>query len=840
VISHSNKRWNVGSLFDAGKVGEHNHVYNNCLYATNREASFNASAGIVGASSTRGFTPYSQTIGEPQFADRDARDYHLSPESPCRRSSGDVAALFDGADPAPPDSATPLRKPNVIVILTDDQRSEGTMEAMPKTMKWFQEGGVGGSGIAAGGTRFTEATGTTPLCCPGRSTIVSGRYTHNTQVVHNQKQITEEFDQSQTLQAYLGRPQGNYFRGHIGSYLTVEPWIGPPHFDRWALNHGPYFPPLDVNENGVRKVGYQGIQQYSTTYFKEKAVEFLQEADQGGQTFFLHLGTNAPHSPYDADTPYNEANYPQSNFPSYTQTPAQLETDLSDKPQWVRDWKDDNIFGTSPEGQRLRQLRTLKSVDDLVDELFTQLEQQGDAADTLAFFTTDNGYNWNDHGLTQKSKPYIPGTQVPLFMRWPANPQVRRNFSDTRLAANVDIAPTVMDAAGLAPDAGTPMDGVSLLDDSPLRTRILSEYWGDQKEDGQGGRRWKVPPWAALLTKDYHYIENYDADGIVPTFREFYDLRNDPHELTNLYGGDGDPSNDPATDPPAATLHEQLMRDRACQGSQCAPGPGAPAFADGVPPKLVVTAPADGIVVNQTVDLDAMAWDNIGVLGVRFKLDGADLVPEDTVKPFTVAWNTATVLNGPHTLSISARDAAGNTTTKTLDVVVDNAGIDVQSQSGGTVVGNPDTGDVVTYRFGTPMDSASIVPGWDGQARNVTAKFNPDQPLYGFRDTLTLLEADATTPIEPMGIIDLGLANYIGWYEPGARFVNSTMTMSADRRSVTVALGAPDPGDLRSFTTPGSMRWKTSSSARTLTGQAFCACTVWEGIPAGALEDREF
>ena len=228
------------------------------------------------------------------------------------------------------------------------------------------------------------------------------------------------------------------------------------------------------------------------------------------------------------------------------------------------------------------------------------------------------------------------------------------------------------------------------------------------------------------------------------------------------------------------------------------------------------------------------------MLGVRFKVDGVDIVPEDTVKPFTAAWNTVTALNGAHTLSISAQDAAGNTTTKTLDVTVDNSGIDVQAQSGGAVAGRPDTGDVVTYRFGTPMDPTSIVPGWDGQARNVTAKFSPDQPLYGFRDTLTLREADAITLIEPMGIIDLGLPTYVGFYEPQSRFLNSTMTMSADRRSVTVQLGNPSPGSAQTDQTPGSMRWKTSSSAQTATGQPFCACTVWEGIPAGALEDRDF
>jgi arylsulfatase A-like enzyme len=839
VISYSNSRWNVGSSFDSGNVGAYNHVWNNCLYATNDDASFNSNAGVVGPSATRGFALYSQTLGEPQFADHDGRDFHLASTSPCRAATGDVAALFDGADTAPPDSAAPLRKPNVIIILTDDQRSEGTMEAMPKTVKWFQKGGLDSGSIIAGGTRFTEALGTTPLCCPGRSTILTGRYTHNTLTVHNGEDIVGEFDHSKTLEAYMGQGGANYFRGHIGHHLSIDNWIDPPYFERWVLNGGPYTGSLDVNEQGVRKAASHGIREYSTTYFKEQAEQFLQEAGQGGQTFFLHLAPYAPHAPFEADTPYDEANYPQSNLPSYTLSPAQEETDVTDKPLWVQDWDSTNVFGTNPEGQRLKQLRTLKSVDDMIDAMFTQLEQQGDAADTLAFFTSDNGYNWGDHGVSQKSKPYIPGVQIPLFMRWPANPQVRRNFADDRLAANVDIAPTVVQAAGLNPDPATPMDGVSLIGDSQLRSRILTEYWGDQKDSAETGPFWKVPPWAALLTKDYHYIENYDSDGVVPTFQEFYDLRNDPYELNNLYGSDGDPSNDPATTPSAATLHAQLMRDRVCRASECSPGPGAPSFSDSTPPKLVVTSPVTGVVANQYVDVDAAAWDNIGVMGVRFKVDGVDISPEDTVKPFTTAWNTATSLNGQHTLSVVARDAAGNTTTKNLNVTVDNSGIDVQTTSSGTVFGRPDTGDVVTYRFGTPMDSTSILPGWNGSPVSVTGKVNPDQPLYGFNDSFTVLKPD-DTPIEPMGVIDLGLQTYVGLYEPGARFLNSTMTMSADRTTVTVQLGDPSPASSATRTDPGSMRWHTSSLAQTMGGQSLCACTVWEGIPPSALEDRDF
>ena len=162
---------------------------------------------------------------------------------------------------------------------------------------------------------FTEAIGTTPLCCPGRTSIVTGRYMHNHLVPHNQEEYSVAFDQSRNLQAYLGQPGADYFRGHIGRYLSVNTWLNPPHFDRWALSQGPYLPPIDVNEQGVRKVGLTGIQTYSTTYFKQQALQFLNEADQGGQTFFMHLGTYAPHAPFNADTPYNDSQLPAEQLP---------------------------------------------------------------------------------------------------------------------------------------------------------------------------------------------------------------------------------------------------------------------------------------------------------------------------------------------------------------------------------------------------------------------------------------------------------------------------------------------------------------------------------------------
>ena len=96
--------------------------------------------------------------------------------------------------------------------------------------------------------------------------------------------------------------------------------------------------------------------------------------------------------------------------------------------------------------------------------------------------------------------------------------------------------------------------------------------------------------------------------------------------------------------------------------------------ADGGPPSVAVSAPAAGATVSGTTPVSANASDDIGVVGVQFTLDGANLGAEDTSAPYSVSWNTTAVGNGPHTLRAIARDAAGNSATSTaVAVTVSNA-----------------------------------------------------------------------------------------------------------------------------------------------------------------------
>src|SRR5204863_2642797 len=85
-------------------------------------------------------------------------------------------------------------------------------------------------------------------------------------------------------------------------------------------------------------------------------------------------------------------------------------------------------------------------------------------------------------------------------------------------------------------------------------------------------------------------------------------------------------------------------------------------------PTVSITAPAAGLVAG-TINVDANAADNTGVVGVQFLLDGTNLGTEDLVAPYSISWNTTTIADGNHTLTAKARDAAGNTTTSSAVIV---------------------------------------------------------------------------------------------------------------------------------------------------------------------------
>jgi arylsulfatase A-like enzyme len=437
---------------------------------------------------------------------------------------------------APAEAQGAPTPPNILVIVTDDQPLE-TLDVMPATQRLF----------VRGGRTYPNAFVTTPLCCPSRASILTGRYAHNHGILTQEPQ---SFDVRTTIPRYLKRAK--YLNALAGKYLNrwgASPSympMSPPYFDRWAStrpNPNGYYGTV-FNVNGRR----ERIARYSTDFIRRQTILFLREFERRDERpWFMYAGVVAPHAPYIAQRSYRDV------FVSpWLGTPSVFEADRSDKPPFVQ--RENKTFERG-EAVRAAQLRTLMSVDVMVEDVFSELARLGEGRETLAFFVSDNGYLWGQHGLINKTVPYLPSVQVPLMVRWPG--KIRRGSVDRRIVANVDIAPTIAQAAGLTVD-GPPMDGRSLLDRGWSRDHLLVEYF-----EGDTG---PAPTWGSLTAPTYQFVEYYDEDGNV-TFQEYYDLVQDPWQLTNTLA-DGDATNDP--DPArVAELARRLAQERRCVGATC-------------------------------------------------------------------------------------------------------------------------------------------------------------------------------------------------------------------------------------------------------------------------------
>ena len=417
----------------------------------------------------------------------------------------------------------------MLVFLTDDQRAD-SMDAMPLTSKWFREGG----------RWYPNAFALTPVCCPSRASIFSGRFTHN----HGVKQFTPyKLDQRSTVQAYL---QGHGYRTAMyGKYLNAFSLASdPPFFDDWAV-----FPQSTEdtylggswNINGKRRE----VSQYSTDFLRRKALTFVED---GKKPWLMFISTPQAHLPFLAEPGFKDA-----DVPSWEGNDAVFESDLSDKPKFVRRPVRGKCDFACGRQTRAAQYRTLMSVDQLVDDVMTTLQERGEADNTIAFFLSDNGFLWGEHGVSNKRLPYAQSVMIPFGMRWPAEVD---SGTDERFVATIDIAPTVLKAAGIPQRRNQPMDGRSLLSSEWEREDLLIEHWPSEP----------VPAYAALWGDGYQYVEYYDRKLKRSTFREYYDLEADPWQLENLLEAD-------SADRPSAgrlrVLHERLAKLRRCKGRDC-------------------------------------------------------------------------------------------------------------------------------------------------------------------------------------------------------------------------------------------------------------------------------
>lgn len=410
-----------------------------------------------------------------------------------------VAALLTSCtSPSRPTDSPEISKPNVLLIIADDLRVAGTARSMPRIIDIFSKQGVS----------FDQAFATTPECCPSRVSMLTGQYVHNHGILSNVGDWAERLDEESTIQRYLS--DAGYRSALFGKFLNGwELKRNPKYFDEWAfwLRSSRSYEDGKWNVDGTRKV----VPGYWADLVRRRSLGFLRSAEQrDGDPWFMIVSSAAVHSPAVPEDSYRDMPVPQLQM-----TPPMEEEDLQDKPSFV-------LSGKSPFPKvfdvRKQQLRALRTLDDLVERLFTQLESLDEAENTLAIFVSDQGFLWGEHGLSGKETPYEASIRIPLMLRWPQ--RLEAGSVDDRLVANLDIAPTILDAAGIRLNEGRPMDGFSLLTDASRETLLLEHTPNPYYER---------PGWLGVRSLDAQYIEWEDPGG--GRFEEFYDLDRDPWML---------------------------------------------------------------------------------------------------------------------------------------------------------------------------------------------------------------------------------------------------------------------------------------------------------------------
>jgi N-acetylglucosamine-6-sulfatase len=435
--------------------------------------------------------------------------------------------------------AQSVDRPNIVFIMTDDL-DERSMEKL---------GGIRNI-MGSNGTTFQNAYVTYSLCCPSRATILRGQYPHNHDIVGNVQPLggeakfrSSDLDRS-TLATWLH--DASYQTKYIGKYMNdysdlYIPWG----WDQWfALQGGSSS--TQVNDNG-RSVQ---LADHSTDVFAEEASDFITKSSANPEPFFVLIGTKAPHLPPEVADRYKDR-FATTLLP---RPPNFDERNVSDKAQWLRAYPRLSAAEIEEIQSLYRErLRSMLSVEDLLEQTIATLRQTGELDNTYIFFTSDNGFHLGNHRLTRgKRTSYEEDIGVPLMVRGPGVPAgaVRQE-----LVLNNDFAPTIAELAG----ATTPafVDGRSfaplLTGSAPYASRSAFLEEGTLETIAT---ETPTPTHKSVHTQDHMFIEYTETAE-----HELYDLVDDPFQLDSI----------PQTQNPQlySTLQSRLDALRSCSEAVC-------------------------------------------------------------------------------------------------------------------------------------------------------------------------------------------------------------------------------------------------------------------------------
>lgn len=411
-------------------------------------------------------------------------------------------------------------RPNILFMFTDDQPQNclGVMGNEHIETPHLDR-------LARQGTLFNHAFVTTAICCSNRACILTGQHMYRHGIQDFKTPLSAKAFE-QTYPALLR--QAGYRTGYLGKFAIGNPGVNrrelclpADQFDSW------YGFPQNINF----RQEVDGKPRYLTEVMTEKAVEFLRETTSD-QPFCLTVAFKEPHGPFNYFDPNVPNVYEGVHLPP---SPTFTAEDWDAQPDFIRHSLNGDggrkwLKNADAHQRDLRTFyRTVTRADAAVGTILAELERLDLHDNTVVIFSSDHGSLLGDHGLSGKWLMYENSIRVPLMIYDPRVAPSRAVQRRDELALSIDLAPTMLALAGIAPpDSMQGKNLMSIVNQEPNPWRSRFYYQHTYNTDPP---RSPIAVTEGIRTKRWKYIRYPDTD---PVFEQLFDLETDPLEKTNL------------------------------------------------------------------------------------------------------------------------------------------------------------------------------------------------------------------------------------------------------------------------------------------------------------------
>lgn len=417
------------------------------------------------------------------------------------------------------------RRPNIIFLLTDDQR-------------WDTMGCAGNriiqtphmDALAGGGVRFTNAFVTTSICCSSRASFFAGQYARR----HGINDFVTHFSETAWQDTYPAQlKEAGYRLGFIGKYGVGRQRDFPvATFDYWRGIAG---------QPAYEQKDKDGNYKHLTQIMGEQSVEFLRGCSRE-TPFCLSVSFKAPHvqdgdpRQFIYDPAYKDL-YKNDRVPlpktasqeHFATLPVFLRDDATTaRVRWQIRFPSEEKYQESVRGY----YRLITGVDVVIGGIRAELDRLGLADNTVIMLMGDNGFFLAEHGFAGKWYGFEEAIRVPLLVYDPRLPSSCRGQVRREIALNVDVAPTILSLAGV-PVPGS-MQGADLTpltrgQKRPWRSDFFYEHLFVNRSRQTGANL--IPQSEGVVSLRYKYLRYPEQD---PAYEQLFDLVADPREERNL------------------------------------------------------------------------------------------------------------------------------------------------------------------------------------------------------------------------------------------------------------------------------------------------------------------